>query len=151
MTALRVELEERPRDDDARVVTQGLIEFNRAVIGHPHEVQLGVFVRDAGGRVVGGLLGHVKWRWVYVAKLWLPDELRGLGVGTRVMRAVEEYARDHECLGIYLDTFEYQALPFYEKLGYIQFGVLEGYPPGYRQFHLFKTVRSEEFDVRRLF
>ncbi|HJU67545.1 MAG TPA: GNAT family N-acetyltransferase [Gemmatimonadaceae bacterium] len=144
MTDVRVELEERPRADDARVVTEGLLEFNRAVIGDPNEVELAVFVRDAEGRVIGGLLGHVRWQWVYVAKLWLPDVLRGRGVGTRVMAAVEDYARRHECLGIYLDTFEYQALPFYEKLGYVQFGVLEGYPPGYRQFHLVKAIRNEE-------
>lgn len=144
MTDLRVELEERPGADDARIVTDGLLAFNRAVIGDPNEVPLGVFVRDASGRVVGGLLGHVKWGWVYVAKLWLPDELRGRGVGTRVMRAVEEYARQHECLGIYLDTFEYQALPFYEKLGYEQFGVLEGYPPGYRQYYLRKPLTTED-------
>ena len=149
MTDLRVELEERPGADDARIVTDGLLAFNRAVIGDPNEVPLGVFVRDASGRVVGGLLGHVKWGWVYVAKLWLPDELRGRGVGTRVMRAIEEYARQHECLGIYLDTFEYQALPFYEKLGYVQFGVLDGYPPGYRQFHLFKALGNEEEGTRK--
>src|SRR5688572_3993532 len=140
VTNLRVELEEQPRAEDTRVVTQGLLEFNRAVIGEPNDVELGVFVRDAAGRAVGGLLGHVRWKWVYVAKLWLPDELRGQGVGRRVMREVEEYARRLGCLGIYLDTFEYQALPFYEKLGYEQFGVLEGYPPGYRQFHLRKRL-----------
>jgi GNAT superfamily N-acetyltransferase len=140
VTDLRVELEENPRADDARVVGDGLLEFNRAVIGDPNETQLGVFVRDASGRVVGGLLGHVRWKWLYVAKLWLPDELRGRGVGTRVMREVEEYARRHACHGIYLDTFEYQALPFYDKLGYEQFGVLEGYPPGYRQYFLRKAL-----------
>ena len=137
-----VELDEHPHPADASVVTDGLRAFNRAVIGDANEVQLGVFVRDPTGRVVGGLLGHVRWRWVYVAKLWLPDELRGRGVGTRVMHAVERYAREHDCLGIYLDTFEYQALPFYEKLGYTQFGVLEGYPPGYKQFHLRKGLSA---------
>jgi GNAT superfamily N-acetyltransferase len=144
VTDLSVELEEDPRADDARIVRDGLIDFNRAVIGDPAETQIGVFVRDTTGRVVGGLLGHLKWKWVYVAKLWLPDELRGHGVGTRVMRAVEEYARHQGCHGIYLDTFEYQALPFYEKLGYEQFGVLEGYPPGYRQFHLKKSLSGNE-------
>ncbi len=54
------------------------------------------------------------------------------------MHAIEEFARREGCLGTYLDTFEYQALPFYEKLGYEQLGVLEGYPPGYRQYHLKK-------------
>jgi GNAT superfamily N-acetyltransferase len=141
---LRVVLEESPHADDARVVREGLLQFNRGLIGDPEETQLGVFARDGSGRVVGGLLGHVKWKWLYVAKLWLPDELRGRGVGTRVMREVEQYARRRACHGIYLDTFEYQALPFYEKLGYEQFGVLEGYPPGYRQYHLRKALRIED-------
>jgi GNAT superfamily N-acetyltransferase len=144
VTDLRVEVEENPHAADARVVGEGLLEFNRAVIGDPHETQLGVFVRDASGHVVGGLLGHVRWKWLYVAKLWLPDELRGRGLGSRVMREVEQYARRQGCHGIYLDTFEYQALPFYAKLGYEQFGVLEGYPPGYRQYHLRKTMRTED-------
>lgn len=39
-----------------------------------------------------------------------------------------------------LDTFEYQARPFYEKLGYQLFGTLDGYPPGYRQFYLRKRL-----------
>ena len=143
MTELRVELQENPHADDARIVGDGLRDFNRAVIGDPRETSIGVFVRDATGRVVGGLVGHVKWRWVYVAKLWLPDDLRGKGIGSRVMHAIEEYAHREGCLGIYLDTFEYQALPFYEKLGYEQFGVLEGYPPGYRQYHLKKALSHE--------
>ena len=60
------------------------------------------------------------------------------------MREVEEYALRHGCHGIYLDTFEYQALPFYEGLGYEQFGVLEGYPPGFRQYHLRKTLTTDD-------
>ena len=35
---------------------------------------------------------------------------------------------------------EYQARPFYEKLGYELFGTLDGYPPGYRQFYLRKSL-----------
>ena len=138
---LRVEVEENPDPADARLVGQGLLEFNRRVLGDPHEKQLAVFVRDRSGRVVGGLVGHVRWSWVYVAKLWLPNELRGHGLGTRVMRAIEDYARGQGCHGISLDTFEYQALPFYEKLGFERFGVLEGYPPGYRQYFLKKTLK----------
>jgi GNAT superfamily N-acetyltransferase len=141
---VRIEIEEHPRAADARVVREGLLDFNRAIIGDPEENQVAVFVRDASGRVLGGLLGHVRWRWVYVAKLWLPDEERGQGLGTRVMREIEDYARRRGCHGIYLDTFEYQALPFYEKLGYEQFGVLEGYPPGYRQYYLRKVLTTED-------
>jgi GNAT superfamily N-acetyltransferase len=60
------------------------------------------------------------------------------------MKAAEDHARSHGCIGAYVDTFEYQARPFYEKLGYELFGTLEGYPPGYRQFHLVKQLEEKQ-------
>ena len=137
-TALRVTVDETPAGHDAQVVLDGLLAFNVAVLGDPDYRALGCFVRDGDGRVLGGLLGHLRWRWLYVSKLWVPDALRGQGWGSRLLAAAEAFAWRHGCLGAYLDTFEYQALPFYEKQGYELFGTLEGYPPGYRQFFVRK-------------
>jgi len=86
------------------------------------------------------LLGEIRWRWLYVAKLWVSESVRGKGHGSELLRAAESHSRAEGCLGIYLDTFEYQARPFYEKLGFELFGTLEGYPPGYRQFYLAKRL-----------
>jgi GNAT superfamily N-acetyltransferase len=133
-----IAVDEHPSVDDQRVVHDGLRAFNNVVIGDGNERPISCFVRDGGGQAIGGLLGHVRWRWLYVAKLWLPEQTRGQGVGSRLMTAIEEYAWAQDCLGVYLDTFEYQARPFYEKLGYQVYGTLEGYPPGYRQYYLRK-------------
>ncbi len=133
-----IAVDEDPSADDQRVVQQGLRAFNDAVIGDGNERPISCFVRDGEGRTIGGLVGHIRWRWLYVAKLWLPESTRGQGVGRRVMAAIEEYAWSQDCLGVYLDTFEYQARPFYEKLGYELYGTLDGYPPGYRQYYLRK-------------
>ena len=135
---IRVTVEDAPSPDDERVVLDGLRGFNEAVIGPPGERPLAAFARDAAGAVVGGLLGHTKWRWGYVARLWLPAEHRGRGLGSALLAAAEGEAWARGCLGIKLDTFEYQALPFYERHGYELFGTLEGYPPGYRQYHVRK-------------
>ncbi|MFL5605250.1 MAG: GNAT family N-acetyltransferase [Gemmatimonadaceae bacterium] len=122
------------------MVQAGLRAFNVARIGDPREEPVHIFVRDVHGAIVGGLLGHIRWRWLYVAKLWVDDAHRGAGSGSALMKAAEEHGRARGCIGVYLDTFEYQARPFYEKLGYSLFGTLEGYPPGYRQFHLAKIL-----------
>jgi GNAT superfamily N-acetyltransferase len=68
------------------------------------------------------------------------DRFRGAGHGSALIEAAEQLARERDCIGVNLDTFEYQARPFYEKLGYTVFGTLEGYPPGYRQFFLAKPL-----------
>lgn len=137
--SLRLTLDTSPEAADAQVVLDGLRAFNVQVIGPPHIQPVAVFVRDERDTIVGGLLGEIKWRWLYVAKLWLSDGARGRRLGSRLMERAEEHAWRQGCLGVHLSTFEYQALPFYEKLGYEVFGVLEGYPPGYRQYYLRKT------------
>jgi len=141
-TDVTITLETSPKKTDEQVVLDGLRAFNVAVIGQPNERPVDVFVRAADGRVLGGLVGVIKWRWLYVSKLWIPDSLRGRDLGTAIMRRAEEHAWSEDCLGVYLDTFEYQALGFYQKLGYELFGTLEGFPPGYRQFYLRKPRPS---------
>ena len=135
-----VQVESSAKPEDIAAVQAGLREFNVRVIGDPEEVPVTIFLRDKDGVVVGGLLGHIKWRWLYVSKLWIADSHRGRGHGVDLMNAAEDLARSHNCVGSYLDTFEYQARPFYEKLGYAVFGTLEGFPPGYRQFFLSKDL-----------
>jgi GNAT superfamily N-acetyltransferase len=137
----RVSVEEDPAPADKQVVVDGLLAFNVGYIGDPGVTPMAVFLRGADGEVLGGLLGRVKWRWLYIEKFWLPDSLRGQGHGSRLLAAAEDFAAARGCLGVHLDTFEYQALPFYRRHGYEVFGVHEGFPPGYRQYHLKKDLR----------
>lgn len=138
---LELSIETAPSPADVDVVQAGLRAFDVARIGEPNEEPVTIFLREGGsGRVVGGVLGLIRWRWLYVAKLWVREDLRGRGAGSRLMAAVEAHARTRGCLGIHLDTFEFQARPFYEKLGFRLFGTLEGFPPAYRQFYLAKPL-----------
>ncbi len=136
-----VRIDSDVNDTDQAEVVDGLRDFNEAWIGPSNEQPVRFVARDELG-VVGGLLGHTKWKWLYVAKLWVDERGRGKGIGTQLLTAAEELARTRGCTDASLDTFEYQARPFYEKLGYELFGTLDGYPPGYRQFYLRKRLLS---------
>jgi GNAT superfamily N-acetyltransferase len=143
----RVSIEPEAPVGDVEIVQAGLRAFNVARIGEPAEEPVRIFLRDERGQIVGGLLGHIRWRWLYVAKLWISEPHRGAGHGVALMTAAESFARGRGCVGAYLDTFEYQARPFYEKLGYAVFGTLEGYPPEYRQYHLAKRLQPQSSTV----
>lgn len=142
LPATTVTVEPNAAAADIQAVHNGLRAWNVAQIGDSGERAVHVFLRDAEGRVVGGLTGHIKWKWLYVAKLWVSDAWRSGGAGTRLIRAAEQFAREHGATDAYLDTFGYQARPFYEKLGYHVFGTLEGFPPGSRQYFLTKSLQS---------
>jgi GNAT superfamily N-acetyltransferase len=134
-----VQIHSEVSEADEAAIVSGLRAFNEAWIGPSNEQPVQLVARDDLG-VVGGLLGHTKWKWLYVAKLWVDERGRGKGIGTQLLTAAEELARTRGCTDASLDTFEYQARPFYEKLGYELFGTLDGYPPGFRQFYLRKRL-----------
>jgi GNAT superfamily N-acetyltransferase len=92
------------------------------------------------GRVVGGLLGEVNLGWLFVAALWVDPEYRRAGLGTVLLRKAELEAYERGCIGIFLDTYSFQARPFYEKLGYRVFGELRDCPPGEAKFYLSKRI-----------
>ena len=137
-----VQIDDDVAPTDEACVVRGLLAFNEARLGPSGEQPVKFVVRDSEGVVLGGILGHTRWHWLYIAKLWVDERARGRGLGTRLMRAAEDLARSRGCTDVSLDTFDYQARPFYEKLGYELFGTLEGYPPGSRQYYLRKRLRT---------
>jgi GNAT superfamily N-acetyltransferase len=127
---------------DEACVVRGLLAFNEIRLGPSGDQPVKLVVRDSVGTVIGGILGHTRWRWLYIDKLWVDELVRGKGIGSGLMAAAEDLARARGCTDASLDTFGYQARPFYEKLGYELFGTLEGYPPGSRQYFLRKRLRA---------
>ena len=104
------------------------------------EKSLKILLRDHTGNVRGGVLADCFGGWVYISLLWVEKSLRNLGYGTQLMQMVESEAMELGCTHAHLDTFSYEARPFYEKLGYELFGTLEDYPPGYKKYFLKKRL-----------
>lgn len=138
MNTYRITLEPSPSEADIRTVKRHLLEFNNQHAEPEHYQSLALFVRDESEQVVGGLLGYTHWRWLFVQNLWVDDSLRGSGYGRELMLAAEREAQARGCRHAYLDTFDFQALGFYQKLGYELFGQLEDYPPGHTKYFLQK-------------
>lgn len=91
-------------------------------------------------RSKGGLLGHTHWNWLFVSHLWVADPLRGRGYGRALMVQAEEEALRRGCDHAHLDTFDFQARAFYERLGYTVFGQLADYPSGHTRYFLQKEL-----------
>ena len=127
--------------DDVEAVRGGLIAFNAQASGRVAGYYPFVFhILDEAGKPIGGAVGHGSFDWVFVELLFVPESMRGQGAGTKLMREIEDFARRHDMVGIWLDTFSFQARPFYEKLGYSVFGTLEGHPIGGSRHFLSKRL-----------
>ena len=113
---------------------------NIASTGQADWYPVAFFLRDEAGEVLGGLLGEIWAGWLHVRTLALAAPARGQGFGRELMQRAEAYARERNCTNAFLDTFSFQARPFYEKLGYRVFGVLEDHPAGHQHFFMTKRL-----------
>lgn len=136
----RIETVNRPIPEDIMVVREGLNAFNRGYISDNDYMPVSVFLRDALGKVRGGAICAVYWNAFSVEMLWLDALVRGRGLGTQIMQEAEAAARHHGCAFMHVDTMSFQALAFYEKLGFTRFGTLPGYPGGIERYYLHKTL-----------
>ncbi|HEY3411802.1 MAG TPA: GNAT family N-acetyltransferase [Armatimonadota bacterium] len=130
----------QPAREDALAVHEFLRRHNESRIGATNRAPLTVIARDADGAVVGGVHAETMHGWLHVATLAVAEEWRGQGIGTRLLRAVEAEGWRRGCTNVWLDTFSFQAQPFYEREGYHVFGVLEDFPPGETRYFMTKAL-----------
>ncbi|MXP65138.1 GNAT family N-acetyltransferase [Roseomonas sp. M0104] len=129
-----------PEDRAAIVAT--LTRFNESRVGPSNMRPLALLLKDAGGETLGGLWGRTGYDWMFIELLAVPEALQGRGLGAELMRRAEAVAVERGCAGIWLDTFSFQARPFYEKLGYTLFGEISGYPRGGARYFLHKRLET---------
>jgi GNAT superfamily N-acetyltransferase len=128
-------------DEEIRKAIVGpLVEYNSSQAGPSQNRPMVVLVRDVEHTVVGGLWGHTGYEWLFTQLLVVPASLRGRGVGTEIMQLAEREAIGRGCHGAWLDTFEFQARGFYERMGYECFGELPNYPRGFSRFFMKKRL-----------
>jgi GNAT superfamily N-acetyltransferase len=124
----RIEIAGQPDLRDREAVLGPLADFN-AANGYPGDSRsVAVLVRDGSDAVVGGLWGRTGYGWLFVEFLVVPEAMRGLAIGTRLMDEAEGLAKERGCVGAWLTTFPFQARGFYEKRGYTLFGELDNSP-----------------------
>src|SRR5580692_12994418 len=102
------------------------------------------FLRAENGEILGGLLGDIWAAWLHVRTLAVAAPARGHGFGRELMKRAELYAVELGCTDAFLETFSFQARPFYEKLGYRVFGMLENHPAGHQHYFMTKKLVSDE-------
>ena len=142
---VEIVLKREPDKADIDVVLNGIIGYNHTSFAGPDGFQqVALLVSDPEtGAPVGGLTGWALYDWFFVQLLHLPQTLRGQGIGTELMQRAEAFARETGLVGMWLDTFEFQARGFYEKLGFRVFGTIEDHPLGSRRYFMNKRFESE--------
>lgn len=98
------------------------------------------FVEEEDGKILGAITGRAYYNEVHIGDLIVDKECRKSGLGTKLVRAVEEYYSG-KCYDIItLTTFGFQAPEFYKKLGYKVEFVRENKDPKLSKYFLSKAI-----------
>lgn len=133
----RVTIESPPNKDNLKILDDGLVGEIAKTVPLADE-NLGIFLRDDDGTIMGGLIGSHFWNWFSLRFLWVDDSLKGQGWGKKLLATAESEMRKQGIIGIHCDTASFQALPFYQSQGFQVVGELKNRPPRHRSYFISK-------------
>ena len=135
-----LEIQREPSDADIAELRDNLIAYNVAHHGFTETFKAAIFIRNEQGAMEAGISAYAWGGTCEVELLWVAENRRGDGLGTRLLEAVEQEARRVGCNKIVLDTFSYQAPRFYEKHGFEITSTIEDFPKGHSHYLLVKKI-----------
>lgn len=117
-----------------------IYEYNAAATGYYDGESFTAVCRSESGELEAGISGYTWGGCCYVAYLWVADELRGKGIGTDLLDAVERYARGRGCLVAFVSTHSFQAPAFYARGGYEEVARVNDHPVGHASLFYAKRL-----------
>ena len=130
-----------PTENEIKHIRESLNQFNNERVGEDGHTPLNIVEYDANGNIIGGILGGTYWGWMYVDILWVHENHRYKGIGSKLLLEAEKEAVHRGCHHVHLDTMSWQAPEFYQKHGYEVIGILPDIPNDNQKYLLMKALR----------
>ncbi|QPF92583.1 GNAT family N-acetyltransferase [Bradyrhizobium commune] len=114
-----------PDSRDHAALLQRLANANLANGGPGGYRNIAIIIRDSDtGEVTSGVWGIILYGWLLIDLLFVAEADRRQGLGSRLLAAIENAARDNGCLGCWLSMYAFQTPGFCSKNGYELFSEL---------------------------
>lgn len=125
--------------DEEQTIISNLWEYNSHVT--PVDIQpLRIIVKNERKEIIGGVIARTWWGGLDIQYLWVAQAHRKMGIGKKLMQSVQQEALTRCCHMAYVDTFSFQALGFYQRLGFSKYGELAGFAHRHTRYYLSKSL-----------
>ena len=120
-----------PAGSDRGELVDALLAYNREATNGLDDQELSAFVRDDAGNLVAGIYGWIFGGTGEVALIWVRADVRGHGIGSRLLVAFEEKAAEMGCGQMVIRTHSFQGPGFCRRHGYEEVAAVDDYPAGH--------------------
>ncbi|GAC1645890.1 MAG: GNAT family N-acetyltransferase [Ktedonobacteraceae bacterium] len=144
MDDFQIQMTTQPVETDWQAIEENIGRFNIQTTGYDNYLPLAIFVRDAAGTIIAGLTAFTWDGTLRVLYLWVHENWRRHGYGSRLLVAAEQEALARGCKQAVLETHSFQAPEFYPAKGYTMCGVTDDNPVGFQQITFQKRLMQQE-------
>lgn len=137
---MNYEIDNSPEDSDVEALLNQLANFNSKHIEVKERLPLAVWCKNDIAEIIGGATGNTFGKWLEIKYLWVEEKHRLCNVGTKILIKLEDAARGRHCQYVFVDTYDFQAKPFYIKNGYKEAFTLDEYPVTGKRYYLIKEL-----------
>jgi ribosomal protein S18 acetylase RimI-like enzyme len=108
------------------ILIEGLREYNQHFFGQYEKKDFAIYIQDEKATIIAGICGFIieKHQTMRLEFVWVHKEHRKKGIGSKMLFYIEKYATLKQCKFLQVSTLEFQAVGFYQKMGYTQIGII---------------------------
>ena len=114
--------------------------YNRSKREPSKSEPLNIYLEDEQGNLKAGMVAETFGNWLEIEYLYVSDDLRGQGIGSKILKMAERESKERGCKYSFVDTFNFQAPKFYEKHGYKEVFALEKYLYTWERYYYTKEL-----------
>lgn len=124
---MQINYDNKVSEELKRFINQGFSDHAISEVGSDGEMQALVFTFTDEEKVLGAVVAKTFWGGLHIKNLYVSPDARGRGIGRELMNAACVKGKELGCRFAFVETMSFQALDFYQKLGF----ELEFTRPGY--------------------
>ena len=114
--------------------------YNRSKREEAESEPLNLYVEDEKGNLMAGLVAETFGNWLEIEYLFVREELRGQGIGSKLLQQAESEAKKRNCRFAFVNTYQFQAPDFYLSHGYKEVFILQDYPYTGKRYYYQKDL-----------
>jgi ribosomal protein S18 acetylase RimI-like enzyme len=134
--------EENPSTNDLKLLSDGICAEAYLKRGLPKGKSFCFLCKDIRGKIVGGVYGWIVYGCLHIDELWVESIYRDQNLGSKLIIKAQEYGKINNCSFSTVNTMDFEAKPFYEKLGYEVEFMRKGYDKNTSFYFLRKELTS---------
>ena len=119
---------EKKESHKAQEIGNLIRDYNRSKREEAESEPLNLYVEDEKGNLMAGLVAETFGNWLEIEYLFVREELRGQGIGSKLLQRAENEAKNRNCRFAFVNTYQFQAPDFYLSHGYKEVFALQDYP-----------------------